>query len=237
MFGTQQRIILLAGAGEYYRIRWVTRGWAVKKLNGEPYSPATLKVRKRAGEEFDDGDSDSELDYKESDSDLDDAESEEKLHNTESEEELDDDDGNWTEGDEMDVDNGGWTEGRMDKMDDAVDDGDWTEGMMDGMYGDPLDACDRQQKLNTQRTHRRLEREARHQKYVDALNTPPSQDRTAPLFSEEALNTINLNLRKRRNQRNHKMYMVKIQNLIHEHEILEEARRNKVFFTKADNIA
>ncbi|KAJ7829770.1 hypothetical protein B0H14DRAFT_3465444 [Mycena olivaceomarginata] len=88
---------------------------------------------------------------------------------------------------------GGWMEGGMDEMDDTVDDGDWMEGMMDEMYGDPLDACDRQQKLNAQRTHRRLEREVRRQKYADALNTPPSQDRTAPLFSEEALNTINLN--------------------------------------------
>ncbi|KAJ7775849.1 hypothetical protein B0H14DRAFT_3508352 [Mycena olivaceomarginata] len=261
--GFEQCIILLAGAREYYRIRWVTRGWAAKKLNGEPYSAATLKVLKRAGEEFNDGDSDSELDYTGSDSDLDDAESEEKLHNAESEEELDDDDGNWTEGDEMDVDDG-WTEGRMDEMDDAVDDGDWTEAMMDEMYGDPLDACNRQQRLNTQHTHRHLEREARRQKYVDALNTLPSQDRTAPLFSEEALNTIHLNqvgrelfqsispeeyfksggtggttkwsniLRLGSTLSN--QYMVKIQNLIHEHEILEEARRNKVFFTKVDNI-
>ncbi|KAJ7725581.1 hypothetical protein B0H14DRAFT_2641269 [Mycena olivaceomarginata] len=40
-------------------------------------------------------------------------------------------------------------EGGMDEMDDTVDDGDWTEGMMDEMYGDPLDACDRQQRQSS----------------------------------------------------------------------------------------
>jgi hypothetical protein len=49
----------------------------------------------------------------------------------------------------MDVDDGGWMEGGMDEMDDTVDDGDWTEGMMDEMYGDPLDACDRQQRQSS----------------------------------------------------------------------------------------
>ncbi|KAJ7212494.1 hypothetical protein GGX14DRAFT_361604, partial [Mycena pura] len=50
-FGTQDVVILLAGAGDYYRIRLVTRRWAVKELGEHTYSPETLQRLKAASEE------------------------------------------------------------------------------------------------------------------------------------------------------------------------------------------
>ncbi|KAJ7889354.1 hypothetical protein B0H14DRAFT_2561853 [Mycena olivaceomarginata] len=195
--------LLLAGAGDYYRIRRVTRDWAVKELNGEPYTAQTLKDLKAAWMERSDVNLDS----------------------------PDTDDVN------------------------AVEDGDWTEGQVGHMYGSPLDAHQRQQKLNDERTLRRIKRNAQSEKYLKALTAPPSKERTAALFTNEALNAIHpggelfesrppeiyfsssetkgwsrvLQLGSALSDR----YMAKIQNFIHDHEILEEDRRNKVFFVKA----
>ncbi|KAJ7798340.1 hypothetical protein B0H13DRAFT_708313 [Mycena leptocephala] len=203
-FATQEDALLLAGAGEYYRIRRVTREWAERELNGGPYTSNTLKKLKVAGKEWENLDS----------SDHDDA--------------------------------------------NAVEDGDWTEGRMEDMYGNPQGARQRQQKLNDQRTQRRVERDARRHKYEAALTTPPSDDRTAPLFTDEALNVMHRNnvgsdlfestppepyfsgsgtkgwsrvLQLGSALSN--QYMVKIQDFIRNHEILEEDRRKNTFFSKA----
>ncbi|KAJ7714244.1 hypothetical protein DFH07DRAFT_785813 [Mycena maculata] len=52
-FGTQDVVLLLAGAGEYYRIRHVTRNWSVVELNGEIYTSKTLKELKTAAKQLD----------------------------------------------------------------------------------------------------------------------------------------------------------------------------------------
>ncbi|KAJ7883849.1 hypothetical protein B0H14DRAFT_3746092 [Mycena olivaceomarginata] len=137
----------------------------------------------------------------------------------------------------------------------ALEDGDWTEGQESHMYGNPLDAHQRQQKLNDERTERRMRRNAQRQNYADALTTPPSQDRTAPLFTDEALNAIHpggdlfesrppelyfsdsetkgwsqvLQLGSTLSNQ----YMAKIQDFMRQRENLEEGRRKAVFFTKA----
>ncbi|KAJ6474745.1 hypothetical protein C8R45DRAFT_1217197 [Mycena sanguinolenta] len=202
-FATQQVVLLLAGAGDHYRVRRVTRDWAVEELDGEPYTAKTLKKLKAAWMERGDVNLDS----------------------------PDNDDLN------------------------AVEDGDWTEGQAVHMYGNPQDANQRQQKLNDQRTLRRIKRNAQSQKYLKALTTPPSQDRTVPLFTNEALNAIHpggelfesrppelyfgdsettgwsrvLQLGSTLSNQ----YMAKIQDFIRQFEILEEDRRKKVFFAKA----
>ncbi|KAJ7130394.1 hypothetical protein C8R44DRAFT_775475 [Mycena epipterygia] len=200
-FATQEDALLLAGAGEYYKIRLVTRDWAVGELNGEQYTSDTLKRLKAAGKDWEDNDGD------------------------------------------------------------AVEDGDWTEGHMGDMYGNPSNARQRQQKLNDERTQRRVKRDAQRQKYVDALTTPPSEDRTAPLFTNEALNAVHrskgngVEFFESRSPEPYfsgsgtkewsrvlklgsalsNQYMVKIQDFICQHEILEEKRRKEVFFTKGLN--
>lgn len=45
-FGTQDNVILLAGPGDYYRLRWVNRKWAVDDLGGKQYLPGNLKKYK-----------------------------------------------------------------------------------------------------------------------------------------------------------------------------------------------
>ncbi|KAJ6537459.1 hypothetical protein B0H10DRAFT_2142185 [Mycena sp. CBHHK59/15] len=59
-FGTQEDVVILTGAGDYYRIRRVTRAWSRPKLKGAPYTSNTLKDLKAATRErldlADDGD-------------------------------------------------------------------------------------------------------------------------------------------------------------------------------------
>jgi hypothetical protein len=52
-FGTQDVVLVLAGAGEYYQIRRVTRNWSVVELNGEIYTSKTLKELKTAAKQLD----------------------------------------------------------------------------------------------------------------------------------------------------------------------------------------
>ncbi|KAJ7864277.1 hypothetical protein B0H14DRAFT_3443626 [Mycena olivaceomarginata] len=207
MFAIQNEIILIAGAGENFRLRRVTRDWATGILRGTPYinSFELVKLLKK--------------------------------------EDLDDEEPNWEEIDDVN----------------AVEDGDWTEGQEEDMYGGgPQDALERQQRLNAQRTQRRVARAARSQRYADALNTPPNKDRTAPLFSEEALNAIHKNdtggeLFESRPPDTYfegtgatawsgvlqlgsplsNAYMAKIQKIIQEHEIQEERQREAVVFHKS----
>ncbi|KAF7374668.1 hypothetical protein MSAN_00351800 [Mycena sanguinolenta] len=85
---------------------------------------------------------------------------------------------------------------------DLEDDGDWTEGKETEMYGDPLDAEGRQRMLYEERVRKQAEerrqralargakRDAVHQKFLDALHTPPSVDRTTSLFPDEALDAV-----------------------------------------------
>ncbi|KAJ6478000.1 hypothetical protein DFH09DRAFT_1341988 [Mycena vulgaris] len=131
-FGTQDNVILLAGAGDYYRLRWVNRKWAVDDLGGKQYLPGNLKKYKNP----------------------------------------------W------------WADKGLDQSnsDDVVDD-DWTEGKQADMYGSPLDASARQNKLNSER---RIA-ETRHHKLVAALTTSPSNDRAAPLFQDAELDLIHQN--------------------------------------------
>ncbi|KAJ7725586.1 hypothetical protein B0H14DRAFT_2410558 [Mycena olivaceomarginata] len=211
MFAIQNEIILIAGAGENFRLRRVTRDWADGNSTRDTIHKLIelVKLLKK--------------------------------------EDLDDEEPNWEEIDDVN----------------AVEDGDWTEGQEEDMYGGgPQDALKRQQRLNAQRTQRRVACTARSQRYADALNTPPNKDRTAPLFSEEALNAIHKNdtggeLFESRPPDTYfegtgatawsgvlqlgsplsNAYMAKIQKIIQEHEIQEERRREAVFFTKAENIA
>ncbi|KAJ7449710.1 hypothetical protein B0H11DRAFT_1743490 [Mycena galericulata] len=128
-FGTQDEVLLLAGAGDYYQIRRVTRDWSIVKLDGKTYTSETLKDLKAAAKQFD---------Y-------------------------------------------------------MAGDGDWTEGQEEEMYGHPGRAKDRQERLNDQRKGRnkRAEKRAeRTEQFVNALNAPPSADRTTPLFSYAALNEL-----------------------------------------------
>ncbi|KAJ7264434.1 hypothetical protein B0H12DRAFT_1068695 [Mycena haematopus] len=187
-FATQSHAILLAGAGDYYRVCRVTREWAVEELDGAPYSSETLKKLKAV----------------------------------------------WGERGDVDLDD-------PDNHDvNAVEDGDWTEGQLGHMYGTPLDAHDRQQKLNNERTLRRLKRNAQREKYLNAITVSSSRDRTAPLFTNEALNDVHrgavagpmdghvsYNLARHSDQ-----YMAEIQVFIRQREQLEEARGKNVFFTK-----
>ncbi|KAJ6607054.1 hypothetical protein B0H10DRAFT_2073271, partial [Mycena sp. CBHHK59/15] len=59
-FGTQEDVVILTGAGDYYRIRRVTRAWSRPKLKVAPYTSNTLKDLKAAARErldlADDGD-------------------------------------------------------------------------------------------------------------------------------------------------------------------------------------
>ncbi|KAF8128470.1 hypothetical protein K438DRAFT_1888449 [Mycena galopus ATCC 62051] len=52
-FGTQDEVLLLAGAGAYYRIRRVTRSWSIVELNGEIYTSKNLKELKAAAKQLD----------------------------------------------------------------------------------------------------------------------------------------------------------------------------------------
>ncbi|KAJ7230589.1 hypothetical protein GGX14DRAFT_583935 [Mycena pura] len=52
-FGTQDEVLLLAGTGDYYQIRRVTRGWASEKLGGERYRWDTLRKLKTAAKQLD----------------------------------------------------------------------------------------------------------------------------------------------------------------------------------------
>jgi hypothetical protein len=128
-FGTQDEVLLLAGAGDYYQIRRVTRDWSIVKLDGKIYTSETLKDLKAAAKQFD---------Y-------------------------------------------------------MAEDGDWTEGQEEEMYGHPGSAKDRQKRLNDQRKgqNKRAEKRAeRTEQFANALNAPPSADRTTPLFSHTALNEL-----------------------------------------------
>ncbi|KAJ7914635.1 hypothetical protein B0H13DRAFT_1872757 [Mycena leptocephala] len=123
----------------------------------------------------------------------------------------------------------------------AVEDGDWTEGQVGQMYGSPLDAHQRQQKLNDERTLRRIKRSAKRQKYLKALTAPPSKERTDALFTDEALNAIHPG-GELFESRPPEIYSAVARpkdgpvscnlNFIHEHEIVEEDRRKKLFFVK-----
>lgn len=139
-FATQDEVLLLAGAGDYYQICRVTRTWSRPQLKGGKYSSNTLKELKAAARE--------------------------RLL--------------------------------------VEDDGDWTEGKEEEMYGDPESAKQRQKELNEQRAQQvkqrskraaaRVEkRDVQHQKFLDALKTPPSADRTTPLFTDAALNSVHRN--------------------------------------------
>ncbi|KAJ7023539.1 hypothetical protein C8F04DRAFT_1134201 [Mycena alexandri] len=201
-FATQRRVVLLAGAGEYYTIRLVTRDWAADELGDDPYSAEGLKVVKGLrGDDYDDDDDD-------------------------------------------DSDNA-----------DDDDDDDWTEGRVDEMYGSPLNALERQKKLNAERDIRAAKRAAQREQYFAALATPPAADRTVPLFADEALDAVHpggdlfesrppehyfapggteawsgvLRLGSERSN----AYMAKIQDFIREQEIREDDRRKGVFFRRA----
>ncbi|KAJ7844581.1 hypothetical protein B0H14DRAFT_2585095 [Mycena olivaceomarginata] len=73
------------------------------------------------------------------------------------------------------------------------DDGDWTEGKEQAMYGDPRNAKERQKTLNDECAKRARERAKRAEQFIDALKTPPSEDRSIPLFTNEALNVVHQN--------------------------------------------
>ncbi|KAJ7743534.1 hypothetical protein B0H14DRAFT_2637447 [Mycena olivaceomarginata] len=210
MFAIQNEVILIAGAGESFRVRRSTRDCVTEIVQGTTFMDSFELVKLQR-------------------------------------EDLYDEEPNWEEIDDVNT----------------VEDGDWTEGQVEDMYGGgPQDALERQQRLNAQRTQRRVARAVQSQRYADALNTPPNKDRTAPRFSEEALNAIHKNntggeLFESRPPDTYfegteatewsgvlqlgsplsNTYMVKIQEIIKEHEIQEEGRREAVFFTKAGNIA
>jgi hypothetical protein len=50
-FATQNEVILLAGAGEYYKLAFVNREWAESVLKGKSYDPETLMDLKTANED------------------------------------------------------------------------------------------------------------------------------------------------------------------------------------------
>ncbi|KAJ7243231.1 hypothetical protein C8J57DRAFT_1477179 [Mycena rebaudengoi] len=52
-FGTQDEVLLLAGAGDYYQIRRVTRDWSIVELSGKVYTSETLKDLKAAAKKLD----------------------------------------------------------------------------------------------------------------------------------------------------------------------------------------
>ncbi|KAJ7777923.1 hypothetical protein DFH07DRAFT_950996 [Mycena maculata] len=52
-FGTQDEVLLLAGAGDYYQIHRVTRNWLIVQLDGKTYKSETLKDLKAAEKQFD----------------------------------------------------------------------------------------------------------------------------------------------------------------------------------------
>ncbi|KAJ7197653.1 hypothetical protein GGX14DRAFT_374853 [Mycena pura] len=127
-FGTQDNVILLAGAGDYYSLRWVNRKWAVNELKGKEYLPNNLKMFK----------------------------------------------------------NPYWIDKELDKADNHDADDDWTEGKEADMYGSPLDASKRQQKLNSERR----KAESIQVKFMAALSTSPNNDYAAPLFRDADLDHI-----------------------------------------------
>jgi hypothetical protein len=51
--GTQDEVLLLAGAGDYYQIRRVTRDWSTVELGGKIYTSETLKDLKAAAKKLD----------------------------------------------------------------------------------------------------------------------------------------------------------------------------------------
>ncbi|KAJ7339124.1 hypothetical protein DFH08DRAFT_812522 [Mycena albidolilacea] len=117
------------------------------------------------------------------------------------------------------------------QFDDMVEDGDWTEGQEEEMYGHPGSAKDQQKRLNEQRRGRdkRAEKRAEHtEQFANALNAPPSADRTTPLFSHAALNELH------RLQEKEDFFELedpeKIQGLIRTVEERETERRNNVVF-------
>ncbi|KAF7352607.1 hypothetical protein MVEN_01226200 [Mycena venus] len=209
-FASQDDVILLAGAGDYYEVRRATREWAKRRMNNKPYTTKTLQNLRKAKAQ-------------------------------------------WRERGDVDIVSP--DDDSVEEDLNAIKDGDWTEGQMDEMYGTPEDAKERQARLNAERTQRRIKREVRRQQYMTALTMRPTDDRTAPLFTNEELNAIHpggnffesgppeLFFGKTSSVRwsgvlqlgsdMSNKYMAWIQDFIRKHEVAEEKRRRNVSFTKA----
>ncbi|KAE9388582.1 hypothetical protein BT96DRAFT_1025387 [Gymnopus androsaceus JB14] len=135
-FATQNKVVLIAGAGWYYRIKVVTREWAVKKLDGCPYTTVRLKTMKRGQDEKNEDEVDEHEDLGE----------DSECENEEKEEEL---------------------------------------------YGDPVNAAQRQQQINEERMRRHERYNESRRKYLATVSKKPNYtDRSAPLFPAADLDRI-----------------------------------------------
>ncbi|KAJ7191365.1 hypothetical protein B0H12DRAFT_1332199 [Mycena haematopus] len=184
-FATQDKVLILAGAGDYYRLRLVTRAWSGVELEGfKTYSPRILQALKNRAKL--------------------------RLNVT--------DDGDWTEGNvagmygrpeevkemrkktngvetramrqaniraQLEQERAELEEEKRAELEELEEE----ERAEQQQYAQGAERRMLQARERADRANTRAEkREEIHKKYSDALNQPPSTDRTTPLFSVEALN-------------------------------------------------
>ncbi|KAJ7773692.1 hypothetical protein DFH07DRAFT_767633 [Mycena maculata] len=167
-FGTQDVVILLAGAGEYYQIRRVTREWSQKELNGKPYTSELLMELKAAArfrlEDMEEDEMDSEEDELEEDDDLEED------------------------------DAGADSEGQEEKMYDLPSNAKERQDRIRAQYRRDLDKHAEKRAERAERDQERDQRAERRTQRVEtltaqldeAMKVQPSADRTAPLFTDAA---------------------------------------------------
>ncbi|KAJ6484152.1 hypothetical protein C8R45DRAFT_1099298 [Mycena sanguinolenta] len=202
----KDEVILLAGAGDYYRLRWVNRKWAADDVGEKEYLPGNLQNYKNP----------------------------------------------WWSDKDVDVDDNNNNKSNSEDIDD------WTQVKEVDMYGSPLDARVRQDRLNSEQ---RIA-ETLHDKFTAALRTPASNDRAEPLFKDAELDVIYRNhtgarlpfFETRRTKAFFNQpgkwsgvlrlgsqisdeYMDRVKHFIKQHETAEQKRREKEIFGSEHSLA